>query len=74
VPTRPKSDSEWIVSDPRVLGGRPHIRGTQITVESVLERVGSGSTIDQIAADTPDLTLEAVKAALRYASTHVRPA
>jgi uncharacterized protein (DUF433 family) len=61
------------VSDSEVLGGRPHIRGTQITVEAVLERVGRGSTIDQIAADTPGLALEAVKAALRYASTHVLP-
>jgi uncharacterized protein (DUF433 family) len=71
VPTRANSYGEWIVSDPRVLGGRPHIRGTQISVEYVLERVGGGATIDQIAADTSGLSVDAVKAALRYASTHV---
>jgi uncharacterized protein (DUF433 family) len=71
---RSKSYREWIVTDPRVLEGRPHIRGTEISVEDVLERVGAGATIDQIAAETPALTLEGVKAALLYASTHVRPA
>lgn len=73
MPTRPNTYREWIVIDPRVLEGRPHIRGTKISVEYVLKRVGDGASIDQIVADTPELNLEAVKAALLYASTHVRP-
>jgi uncharacterized protein (DUF433 family) len=68
---RSQSYREWIATDPKVLAGRPHIRGTQLSVQSVLARLGDGASIDQIAADTQALTLPAVQAALLYASTHV---
>ncbi|MEM1128115.1 MAG: DUF433 domain-containing protein [Bacteroidota bacterium] len=35
---------ERIAADPRVLGGKPRIQGTHISVELMLERMASGAT------------------------------
>jgi hypothetical protein len=39
---------ERIVSDPDVMMGKPTIRGTRITVELILEKLGQGMTIDEM--------------------------
>ncbi len=59
-----------IVIDEAIKGGTPVIRGTRMTVYSVLGRVDHGETIDDILADNPDLSREALEAALIYARTH----
>jgi uncharacterized protein (DUF433 family) len=59
-----------IVIDPAIKGGTPVIRGTRMTVYSVLGRIEHGETIDDILADNPDLAREAVEAAVTYARTH----
>lgn len=59
---------ERITSNPRVLGGKPCIRGTRISVEFILELVASGATRDQIVQSYPHLTLKDVEEALRYAA------
>jgi uncharacterized protein (DUF433 family) len=53
--------------DPRVMLGKPVIRGTRITVEILLEKLAAGATIQEIVADYPDLEREDVLAALAYA-------
>ena len=40
--------SERIVSNPEILGGKPIIRGTRISVEFVLELLASGATQPEI--------------------------
>jgi uncharacterized protein (DUF433 family) len=60
----------WIVIDEEIKGGTPVIRGTRITVYSVLGRVEHGETIDDILGDNPDLTRERIEAAIIYARTH----
>ena len=57
-----------IVSDPQVLGGKPCVRGTRLTVELLLELAASGATHEQILAQYPQLTREGVAAAFRYAA------
>jgi len=57
----------WVVSDESVMGGAPVIRGSRITVFSLLGRVQHGETITDIQADNPDLPREAIEAALIYA-------
>ena len=57
-----------IVSDAAMLGGKPRIRGTRITVEFILELVASGASRDEIVASYPHLTIENVEKAIRYAS------
>jgi len=59
-----------IVIDKAIKGGTAVIRGTRMTVYSVLGRVEHGETIHDILADNPDLSREAVEAAIIYARTH----
>ena len=59
---------EGITVDPKVMLGKPVIEGTRVTVESVLERLGSGDSVEEIADSHPRLTSEKVRAAVRYAA------
>jgi uncharacterized protein (DUF433 family) len=60
----------FIMVDDKVMGGTPVIRGTRMTVYSVLGRTESGETIEEILADNPDLMRDAIEAAIIYARTH----
>ncbi len=60
--------SEWIVSDPEILGGKSIIRGTRISVEFVLEFLASGATQSEILKTYPQLPPEGLAAALQYAA------
>ncbi|WP_421799816.1 DUF433 domain-containing protein [Haliscomenobacter sp.] len=57
-----------IVSDPEILGGKPCITGTRISVELIMEWLGTGGTVESIAAKHPLLTPELVMEAIRYAA------
>jgi uncharacterized protein (DUF433 family) len=59
---------EMIVSDPKIMMGKPVIRGTRITVESIVERIGAGETIEAILTAHPRLSREAVLAAISFAA------
>lgn len=43
--------------------GKPVIRGTRITVENILERLGAGESPDEILEAYPQLSVEAIRAA-----------
>ncbi len=59
-----------IVIDEAIKGGTPIILGTRMTVYAVLGRIEHGETIDDILDDNPDLSREAIEAAITYARTH----
>lgn len=59
-----------IITDPKIMLGKPIIAGTRITVELVLNLIEQGQTIAEIMEDY-DLTKEQVKAAIRYANKRV---
>ncbi len=59
-----------IVSDPETLGGTPVIRGTRVTVYSVLGRLQDGDSVDDLVADNPDVPREAFEAAAIFARAH----
>lgn len=61
-----------IVSDPKVMMGKPVIAGTRVTVELILEKLGSGESIEQVLESHPRLTREAILAALRFAAQALR--
>jgi uncharacterized protein (DUF433 family) len=63
---------ERITSDPAILGGKPCIKGTRISVEFILELYSSGATLDDILSAYPQLTAEAVQEALRYAARFLK--
>lgn len=60
----------YIEVDPDIMGGTPVLRGTRITVYSVLGRLSGGDSIEDILEDNPHLTREAVETAALYARTH----
>ena len=47
-----------IVSNPDILGGKPIIKGTRISVDLIMEWLGTGGLPDTIATKDPLLTLE----------------
>ena len=57
-----------ITSDPEILGGKPIIRGTRISVEMILEWIASGACRDDIVRRYPHLTAADVEQALGYAA------
>ncbi len=57
---------ERISLNPRVMGGRPCIRGTRITVGTILNQLRF-QTPEEILRDYPELTREDIQAALEYA-------
>ena len=57
-----------IVVNPKVMAGKPVIRGTRILVELILKLLAQGLSHDEILKDYPHLTIEDIKAALLYAA------
>ncbi|HEY2996899.1 MAG TPA: DUF433 domain-containing protein [Methylomirabilota bacterium] len=61
-----------IVSDPKVMLGKPVIAGTRITVDLILEKLGAGESIEALLEAHPRLTRDAILAALRFAAQVLR--
>ena len=57
-----------IATNPKVMLGKPVIRGTRLTVELVLEMLGHGATVEDVLAEYPGLAQEDVRACALYAS------
>lgn len=57
-----------ITVDPDICHGKPTIRGLRYPVNSMLELLASGMTIEEILADYPDLEREDLLACLAYAA------
>ena len=60
--------SSRIASDPAICHGKPCIRGLRYPVESVLEWLAGGMTIEEILSDYPDLERDDILAAPAYAA------
>jgi uncharacterized protein (DUF433 family) len=59
---------DHIEQRPGVMAGKPVIRGTRLTVEHILARLGAGWTEDQLLKSYPHLKAAHIRAALTYAS------
>lgn len=59
---------ELIASDPKVLSGKPCLRGTRIPVFQILELLAAGERSEDILRDYPALREEHLRAALQYAA------
>jgi uncharacterized protein (DUF433 family) len=64
--------NEWIISTAEILGGKPCIRGTRISVEFILELLASGAKPEDILQSYPHITIEGLKAALEYAARSLK--
>src|ERR1700704_6596529 len=58
---------ERIVADPRILAGKPVVKGTRIGVDLVLEELSHNPDVNELLAAHPDLTRTDVQACLAYA-------
>jgi len=65
-----QSRDDYIEENPEIMGGTPILRGTRISVYAVLGRLNDGDNIEDILADNPHLSREAVETAALYARTH----
>jgi uncharacterized protein (DUF433 family) len=66
-----KEIAKGITVDPDVMVGKPVVKGTRIPVELVLAKLAANPDLGELFLDYPELTVEDVKASLRYASTLV---
>ena len=57
-----------ITHDPRVMGGKPCIRGMRVTVGTIVGLMGAGRTIAEILEAYPYLEEEDIRQALSYAA------
>ncbi len=56
-----------IESNPKIMFGKPVIKGTRITVELILEKMGNGETVDEILSSYPHLEREQILACVKFA-------
>jgi uncharacterized protein (DUF433 family) len=57
-----------IIANPGILGGKPIVEGTRISVEHVLGLLANGMSNQEIIADYPELSEESIRAVLAYAA------
>jgi uncharacterized protein (DUF433 family) len=60
-----------IEMNPKIMGGKPVIRGTRIPVETILRKLGAGVTVEEIVADHPRLAAEDIRAAQAFAADYI---
>jgi uncharacterized protein (DUF433 family) len=60
--------ADYIIRDPKICGGEPVLRGTRVTLRTVLASLVEGATIEQILLDFPSLTEPAVRAVIAFAA------
>lgn len=59
---------ERIVFNPKVMVGKPTIRGTRLTVEYILNLLAHGTTAEEILVEYEGLTQEDIQACLLFAT------
>jgi len=58
-----------IVRDANICGGEPVIRGTRVTLRTILASLAEGATMEEILADFPTLAEDDVRAVIAFAAT-----
>lgn len=62
----------FITYNPQVLGGKPNIKDTRLSVEFIMELFASGGLIEDINKSYPQLSVEAIKEAIQYSANAVK--
>lgn len=65
---KPINGYAWIVYDPDLLGGKPAIKGTRMSVSLVLQCLAEGMTADEIAEDYGNFPTECIVEVLKFAA------
>lgn len=56
-----------IIVNPKIMLGKPVVKGTRITVEQILRFLEQKLSLDEILGDFPQLTKEDIREAVRFA-------
>lgn len=59
---------QYIVRDPAVCSGEPVVRGTRVTMRTVLASLAEGMSVPEIIRDFPTLDEDAVRAVIAFAA------
>ena len=62
----------YIEVNPKVMLGKPVVKGTRLTVEAILEELAAGKTTDDLVKAYPKLDKESIWAALAFAADSLR--
>lgn len=62
----------YIEVNPKIMMGKPVIKGTRITVELILESLAAGESVENLLASWPRLTREAIHDALAFAADSLK--
>lgn len=61
-----------IIRDQKILGGKPIVKGTRISVNFILEELASGVSIEELLEGYPQLSRELIQEALAYAAQDIQ--
>lgn len=61
-----------IISNPKILGGKPIIAGTRISVETIIDLLSAGLSISDIQEEYPQLTSGQIKDALSFTASRLK--
>jgi uncharacterized protein (DUF433 family) len=59
---------QYIIRDPKICGGEPVIKGTRVTLRTILASLAEGAGISEILDDFPSLTEADVRAVIAFAA------
>lgn len=62
----------YIVKDPTVCGGQAVIKGTRVTLHTLLASLSEGDSIEEIVDDFPTVSVEAIRAVIAFAAASAR--
>lgn len=63
---------DYISTDPKIMFGKPVIRGTRIPVELILEKLANGESVEHLLKAYPRITREDISACLFFAQHSVK--
>jgi len=63
---------KFVESDPKIMMGKPVIKGTRVPVELILEKLATGESFEQVIEAHPRLTHESIRAAIAFAAENLR--
>ena len=64
--------NDLITTNPDTMLGKPVVTGTRVTVQSIVERIAAGESVEEISESHPALDKEKVLAAIGYAARVLR--
>ncbi len=59
---------DYISRDPQICGGEPVIKGTRVTLRTILASLAQGATEAQVLRDFPTVNAEALRAVIAFAA------